>query len=95
MGVLPWSMLDNFLVTHNNIFYFEFMDFSLKRLGWFGVYRPNLFKCKYIYDILEEDKFSILKIDTKDIPTSMLRKSLPTEKFKLCIYELSPYREFS
>lgn len=39
----------------------------------------------FMYDILEEDEFSILKIDTKVNPTYMLIESLPTKKFKLLL----------
>ena len=39
----------------------------------------------FIWDILEEEKFSILNIDTKVNQTYMLTKSLPTEKSKLCL----------
>lgn len=38
-----------------------------------------------IRDILEEEKFFILKIDTKDNRTYMLTNSLPPEKLKLCL----------
>lgn len=38
----------------------------------------------FIRDILEQDKFSILKIDNKGNPTYMHTRSLPMEKFKHC-----------
>ena len=42
-------------------------------------------RLNFIRDIVEEDKFSILKIDTKVNPADMLTKSLPVEKFRLCL----------
>ena len=42
-------------------------------------------RLNFIRDIVEEDKFSILKIDTKVNPADMLTKSLPKEKFELCL----------
>ena len=43
------------------------------------------FRLNFIRDIIEKDNFSILKTNTNVNPTNMLTKSLPTEKFKLCL----------
>lgn len=50
------------------------------------------FRLNFICDILEEDKFSILKIDTKVNSTYMLTKSFPIENFKLCLDLADFYR---
>mgnify|MGYP001547283255 CR=1 FL=1 len=42
-------------------------------------------KLNFIQDILEGDKFSILKIDTKVNPSYMLTNLFTTEKFKICL----------
>lgn len=42
-------------------------------------------RLNFIRDILEEDKFSILKIGTMVNPVDMLTKSLPIEEFRLCL----------
>ena len=42
-------------------------------------------RLNFIWDILEEDKFSILKIGTKVNLADMLSNSFPMEKFKLCL----------
>ena len=41
-------------------------------------------RMNFIRDILEGDKFSILKIDTNVNPADMLTKLLPTYNFMLC-----------
>ena len=50
-------------------------------------------RLNFIRDIVEEDKFSILKIDTKVNPADMLTKSLPAEKFRLCLKLVDVRRE--